>query len=185
MDVPSSSAALDIRLDDLSGEPTRALIAAHLSDMRSISPEESCHALDLSGLEQPSVQVWSAWVAGELAGVGALAQLDEDNGELKSMRVADSHRGTGIGRAMLEHLIDQARRRGMSALRTLRAVRQLRARPVLPLHDEEAVAARKSELTRGDHQRDREGCDALAGAGETEPVSRCGRDRHRGTAEGP
>ena len=129
MDVPSSSAALDIRLDDLSGEPTRALIAAHLSDMRSISPEESCHALDLSGLEQPSVQVWSAWVAGELAGVGlraggvdplagvgALAQLDEDNGELKSMRVADSHRGTGIGRAMLEHLIDQARRRGMSAL---------------------------------------------------------------------
>ena len=116
MDVPSSSAALDIRLDDLSGEPTRALIGAHLSDMRSISPEESCHALDLSGLEQPSVQVWSAWVAGELAGVGALAQLDEDNGELKSMRVADSHRGTGIGRAMLEHLIDQARRRGMSAL---------------------------------------------------------------------
>lgn len=116
MDVTSSRAALEIRLDDLSGEPTRALIAAHLSDMRSISPEESCHALDLSGLQQPSVQVWSAWVDGELAGVGALAQLDATNGELKSMRVADSHRGEGIGRAMLEHLIGRARQVGMSSL---------------------------------------------------------------------
>ncbi|MGP6203346.1 GNAT family N-acetyltransferase [Microbacterium sp. F2] len=112
----SSPAALEIRLDDLSGEPTRALIAAHLSDMRSISPEKSCHALDLSGLQQPTVQVWSAWVDGELAGVGALAQLDAANGELKSMRVADSHRGEGIGRAMLEHLIGRARQLGMSAL---------------------------------------------------------------------
>jgi putative acetyltransferase len=116
VDVTSSRAALEIRLDDLSGEPTRALIAAHLSDMRSISPEESCHALDLSGLQQPSVQVWSAWVDGELAGVGALAQLDATNGELKSMRVADSHRGEGIGRAMLEHLIGRARQVGMSSL---------------------------------------------------------------------
>lgn len=116
MGVTSSPAALEIRLDDLSGEPTRALIAAHLSDMRSISPEESCHALDLSGLQQPTVQVWSAWVDGELAGVGALAQLDAANGELKSMRVADSHRGEGIGRAMLEHLIGRARQLGMSAL---------------------------------------------------------------------
>ncbi|WP_341579277.1 GNAT family N-acetyltransferase [Microbacterium schleiferi] len=114
--MTSSPAALEIRLDDLTGEPTRALIAAHLSDMRSISPEESCHALDLSGLQQPSVQVWSAWLDGELAGVGALAQLDAANGELKSMRVADSHRGEGIGRAMLEHLIGRARQVGMSAL---------------------------------------------------------------------
>lgn len=112
----SSASALEIRPDDLSGAPTRALITAHLSDMRTISPEESCHAFDLSGLEQPSVRVWSAWLAGELAGVGALAQLDADNGELKSMRVADTHRGTGVGRAMLEHLIAEARSCGMSAL---------------------------------------------------------------------
>lgn len=109
-------AALDIRLDDLSGHATRELIAAHLNDMRDISPEDSCHALDVDALAAAEVTVWSAWDGEELAGVVALSMMDADNGELKSMRVAPSHLGTGVGRALLNHVLAVARDRRLVAL---------------------------------------------------------------------
>ena len=107
---------LEIRADDLSGEPTRALIAAHLNGMHDTSPPESVHALDHDGLRHPSVAFWSAWVDGALAGIGALKRLDAERGELKSMRVADAYRGTGVGRALLRHIVAEARRAGMTSL---------------------------------------------------------------------
>ena len=120
-----------IRVDDLSGEATRALIAAHLAGMHDTSPAESVHALDLEGLRHPDITFWSAWVGarqeargvgrsptghGELAGIGALKRLDDQRGELKSMRVDDRFRGTGVGRALLRHIIQVARERGMTSL---------------------------------------------------------------------
>lgn len=44
--------------------------------------------------------------------VGALRQLDAAHAELKSMHTLSSARGRGVGRAMLEHLLDVARERG-------------------------------------------------------------------------
>lgn len=104
------------RLDDLSGQAVRALIEHHLREMRSSSPEESCHAYDVDRLRGPGVTFWSAWIDDELAGCGALQTLDAERGEIKSMRVADRFRGTGIGRAILEHLLGEARARGMRSL---------------------------------------------------------------------
>jgi putative acetyltransferase len=106
----------EFRLDDLSGEPTRKLIARHLAGMHASSPAESVHALDIDGLKQPDVTFWSAWVDGRIAGCGALKQIDAQRGELKSMRVADEFLGNGIGRAILDYLIFQARLRGMTSL---------------------------------------------------------------------
>ncbi|WES64773.1 GNAT family N-acetyltransferase [Microbacter sp. GSS18] len=105
-----------IRVDDLSGAATRSLIAHHLADMRATSPEESCHALGVEGLRDPSVTFWSAWDGDEIAGIAALKDLGGGRGELKSMRVADAHRGRGIGRALLHHVIAEARARGMTSL---------------------------------------------------------------------
>ena len=107
---------LEFRIDDLSGGPTRALIARHLSGMRVTSPPGSVHALDLDGLRGPDVTFWSVWVEEEIAGCGALKGLDSDHGELKSMRVADGFLRMGIGRALLEHLISEARARGLKRL---------------------------------------------------------------------
>ena len=107
---------LDFRVDDLSGEPTRRLIARHLLGMRANTPAESVHALDIDGLRGPDVTFWSVWVGDEIAGCGALKQLDAQRGEIKSMRVADQFLGQGIGRAILEHLIAAARARGMNSL---------------------------------------------------------------------
>lgn len=107
---------IDIRDDDLSGEATRRLIAAHLAGMHDTSPPESVHALDLDRLRHPSISFWSAWIGGELAGIGALKALDDERGELKSMRVDDRFLGTGVGRALLRHIVAAARERGMTSL---------------------------------------------------------------------
>ncbi len=62
---------LDVREDDLTGEPTRALLALHLAGMQATTPPEHVFALDLSGLQAPNITVWTAWDGSELAGVGA------------------------------------------------------------------------------------------------------------------
>jgi len=41
---------MKIKLDDLTGPEIHALLQEHLDDMHRISPPESIHALDLSGL---------------------------------------------------------------------------------------------------------------------------------------
>jgi putative acetyltransferase len=105
-----------MRVDDLSGQEIRALIARHLSGMHENSPPESVHALDVGALKNPGVTFWSAWVDGALAGCGALKRLDAARGEIKSMRVADSFLGKGVGRAVLEHIIAEAGRMGLTSL---------------------------------------------------------------------
>jgi putative acetyltransferase len=107
---------LDIRIDDLSDPAVLGLIASHLDGMHDTSPPESVHALDIDGLRHPSITFWSAWAGGELAGIGALNTMDAERGELKSMRVHDRFRGTGVGRAILRHIVAAARERGMTSL---------------------------------------------------------------------
>lgn len=107
---------LHFREDDLSGDEIRALVARHLQGMADNSPPGTCFALDIDGLLQPGVTLWSAWDGGALAGMGALKTIDARNGELKSMRVEDRYLGKGAGRAILDHLIAEARTRGLSAL---------------------------------------------------------------------
>ncbi|SFS17285.1 putative acetyltransferase [Microbacterium sp. cf046] len=107
---------IEIRTDDLSGDAIRALIAFHLDGMHDTSPAESVHALDVDGLRHPSITFWSAWIDGELAGIGALKTIDAERGELKSMRVDDRFRGSGVGRAILRHIVAEARARGMTSL---------------------------------------------------------------------
>ncbi len=84
--------------------------------MRATSPPESKHALDLEGLRKPDVTFWAAWVGETLAGCGALKELDSTHGEIKSMRVARSHRGQGVGAAIVQHLISEGVRRGYQRL---------------------------------------------------------------------
>jgi putative acetyltransferase len=107
---------LTFRVDDLSGQPTRDLIARHLRGMHESSPPESVHALDVSKLRQSEVTFWSAWLGEEIVACGALKQLDSERAEIKSMRVADAFLGRGYGRKMLEQLMAAARARGVRSL---------------------------------------------------------------------
>src|SRR5688572_7731907 len=107
---------LKFLVDDLRGDAIRALVARHLHGMHESSPPESVHAFDIDGLLAPDVTFWSVWSADTLAGMGALKDLGDRRGELKSMRVADELLGRGIGRAILDHIVADARRRGMTSL---------------------------------------------------------------------
>lgn len=108
--------ALHFELDDLSRPPVRDLVARHLAGMHAQSPPESVHALALDGLKAPSIRFWSVWSGSTLAGMGALRRIDEENGEIKSMRVADAFLGQGVGRAILDHILAEARGMGLAVL---------------------------------------------------------------------
>ncbi|WP_424447528.1 GNAT family N-acetyltransferase [Microbacterium arborescens] len=110
------SASFMIVRDDLTGAATRGLLAAHLAGMLANTPVESVHALDLTALQHPSVRVFSAWVDGEIAAVGAFKTFDTDRAEIKSMRVSEAFLGRGFGRAMLAHLEREARDAGIRSL---------------------------------------------------------------------
>ena len=103
--------AMLIRVDDLTGPEIRELLEEHLRNMYELSPPESVHALDLAALRRPEITFWTAWEGGALLGCGALKELDSAHGEVKSMRTASTHRREGVGRAMLEHIIAEARAR--------------------------------------------------------------------------
>lgn len=112
-DVPKS---MQIRIDDLTGAEIRALLAEHLHNMHELSPPESVHALDLTALRQPGITFWTVWSEGDLLGCGALKELTPSHGEIKSMRTASAHRRKGVARAMLKHIIAEARRRSYAHL---------------------------------------------------------------------
>ena len=103
---------MDIKIDDLSGEKIIELIRSHLAGMAENSPPESIHALNVAQLKQPNITFYSAWEGDELLGCGALKELTATHGEIKSMRTVEKHLRKGVARAILQHLINEAKTRG-------------------------------------------------------------------------
>lgn len=106
-----------IRQDDPQAPHVAALLAFHLADLQAVMGQHA-FALDASGLSAPGVTFWTAWLGAPatLAGFGALKELEAGHGEVKSMRAAPEARGQGVGRAILGHIIAQARQRGYHRL---------------------------------------------------------------------
>lgn len=107
---------MEIRVDDLTHPQMIGLLEQHLREAFETSPAESVHALDLDALRQPNVTVWSAWEGGELLGCGALKEIDRQHGEVKSMRTATAHLRRGVAARMLQHIMDEAKRRSYRRL---------------------------------------------------------------------
>ncbi|MGC5164300.1 GNAT family N-acetyltransferase [Rhodococcus sp. DT1] len=107
---------LRIHRADFSDPRLAAFLQAHLDELAPTAPPESRHALDLSGLRQPGVRLWvGEWDDG-IAATGALAALGQEHEEVKSMRTDPRRRGSGVGRAMLRHLLGDAASRGVRQL---------------------------------------------------------------------
>src|SRR6185503_4577030 len=98
---------LSLRVDDLSSEQTRGLLAIHLAGMHENTPAGHVFALDLSGLQVPEVTVWTAWRGDAIAGIAALKDLGGRHGELKSMRTHPDHLRQGVAAVLLAHIIGQ------------------------------------------------------------------------------
>jgi putative acetyltransferase len=107
---------MKIKKDDLSGIEVAELIKEHLQAMTLSSPPESIHALNLEELRQPNITFWTAWEGTELAGMGALKELDNAHGEIKSMRTSSSYLRKGVARMMLQYILEEAKKRGYSRI---------------------------------------------------------------------
>ena len=110
------SGRFTIKVDDLTGNDVAEMLREHLREMALHSPPESVHALDLAALRKPEITFWTVWEGDELVGCGALKMLDDLHGEIKSMRTAPAHRGRWIGKQMLQHILNEAEKRGIRRL---------------------------------------------------------------------
>lgn len=106
---------MQIRLDDPKAPHVAPLLAHHLEELRSIMGDHA-FALDAGGLSSTEVSFWTGWRKDELVGFAALKALGPNAAEVKSMRAAPAARGTGVGRALLAHIVLEAKARGYRAL---------------------------------------------------------------------
>ena len=58
--------------------------------------------------------MWSAWQDDVIAGIGALKELGNGTGEVKSMRTHPDFLRRGVAALLLERIIASARSRGMT-----------------------------------------------------------------------
>jgi len=107
---------MKIKVDDLRGGEIASLLQQHIDDMRATSPPESVHALDLESLRQSAITFWSIWESEQLAGCGAIKELDQYHAEIKSMRTSTSFQKRGVASTLLQHIIDEAKLRGYQRL---------------------------------------------------------------------
>lgn len=107
---------MHIKIDDLKGSEIYELLQEHLQSMALHSPPESIHALGIEALHSPEITFWTVWEDGQLLGCGALKELDSQHGEIKSMRTASLHLRKGVAKYILNHILEEAKRRGYSRL---------------------------------------------------------------------
>ena len=92
------------------------LMARHTADMHADTPPESIHMMDASQLAIPQVQFFVGRLAGLAVAMGAFKKIDAQHAEVKSMHVLAEHRGQGLSRQMLDHLMAAARAAGYARL---------------------------------------------------------------------
>lgn len=86
------------------------LLETHLAFAHEVTPADHVHALDVESLRVAAITFCAARdETNLLLGVGALRDLGDGRGEIKSMHTAAAARGLGVGRQMVDHLIAVAR----------------------------------------------------------------------------
>lgn len=103
---------MEVKIDDLTDGRVVRLLNEHLEEMRKYSPPESVHALDQEKLKDRSVTFWSAHIDDELAGCGALKELDPMSAEIKSMKTDDAYLRRGVASKILDAILVEAEYRG-------------------------------------------------------------------------
>lgn len=90
-------------------------------------PPASRHAFSIEQLLQQDVAFFISAIEGQPAGCGGLKSFAPDYGEVKRMYVRPSHRGLGLGMAMLNHLSHYAQSQGLDVLRLETGIYQVEA----------------------------------------------------------
>jgi putative acetyltransferase len=97
-----------ITVDDPRSPGVLALLDQHRRFAQQHTPPGDVHVLDVDGLLDPAVTLYSISENGTVLAIGALKNHGDGHLEIKSMHTAVSARRRGIGRAMLHHLLSEA-----------------------------------------------------------------------------
>jgi putative acetyltransferase len=92
------------------------LFERHTADMHADTPPESIHMMDKSALAAPGIRFFVLREAGVPVAMGAFKRIDAAHAEIKSMHVLTEARGRGLSKAMLTHLVAEARADGFTRL---------------------------------------------------------------------
>lgn len=103
---------LTIGVDDPAANDVHDLLRDHLAFARGATPAAYSFALDADELVESGVTFFTARRKGVLVAIGALKRIDDGHAELKSMHTRESQRGRGAGKAMVEHVLGEARLQG-------------------------------------------------------------------------
>ena len=118
----------DLTIDraSLQAPAARELIGALNAELSALYPEPGANhfRLDPEDVEAGRGAFLIATTSGTPVGCGAVRRIAETTGEVKRMFVLRSHRGRGVGRALLAVLEREARALGLSRLVLETGVRQ-------------------------------------------------------------
>ena len=92
------------------------LFDRHTADMHADTPPESIHMMDKGALADPGIRFFVLREGGTPLAMGAFKRIDADHAEIKSMHVLAEARGRGLSKAMLDHLVAEARKDGFTRL---------------------------------------------------------------------
>lgn len=97
---------------------------AHLDALYAV---ESRHGFSVEKLLRDGVRFFVARDDGRPAGCGGVLLVGREYAEVKRMYVRPAFRGRGLGRLMLDHLVEDARRHGLTVVRLETGIHQREA----------------------------------------------------------
>jgi putative acetyltransferase len=114
------------------GTDARRLIVELEAHLAPQYPAESRHGFSVERLLAEGVDFFVLRIDAEAAACGGLLFVDAANGEpafaeIKRMYVRPAFRGRGFGKAILDHLAERARARGVDLLRLETGIHQVEA----------------------------------------------------------
>ena len=107
---------MHIKRGDLTDDRILQLLRYHFDKCHEVTPKCSAHVFTVEKLASPGIDFWAAWEGETLLGTGAMKPLDDRHGEVKSMHTAETARRRGVGSALLRHIVDTSRARGLQRL---------------------------------------------------------------------
>lgn len=103
-----------VALEDTGRADVAQLLSVHEALMRAQTPHASCHVKSADDLVETGARLFALRDAGALLALGALVPIGPGHEELKSMHVAKQGRGRGVGRALLQAMLQDARARDVA-----------------------------------------------------------------------
>lgn len=107
---------LQIAIETPLQDDVRALISELNETLSVLTPPEFCFHMTVEQMATPETTLFVARDHGRAVACGALRRHDGGIGEVKRMYTHPSHRGQGVGKAIVQRIEEAARGEGMAKL---------------------------------------------------------------------